>query len=96
MGDAGAETAQEVEKKITQVAQVVLDVVAENPQEPHVADQVHPATVQKHAGEQGEDRVAERDVGMGREETHPRGHHPQGEEQLLQATLTESDFVEKS
>ena len=29
----------------------VFDVVAEDPQEPHVAQHVHPAAVKKHGGE---------------------------------------------
>ena len=32
------------------MAQTVLDVVAEDPQVPHVSDQVQPAAVQEHRG----------------------------------------------
>ena len=31
--------------------QAILDIIAENPQIPHVADQVHPTAVQKHGWE---------------------------------------------
>ena len=34
------------------MAENVLDVVAVNPEEPHVPDQVHPAAMQKHGGKQ--------------------------------------------
>ena len=29
----------------------LLDALAEDPEEPHVADEMHPATVHEHAGE---------------------------------------------
>ena len=43
-----------VEQQETPVPHAVLDVVAEYPQESHVAEQVHPAAVQKHGTEQGQ------------------------------------------
>ncbi len=37
--------------------ELVFDVVAENEERPHIADQMHPAAVQEHAAEKREDFV---------------------------------------
>ena len=47
------DAATEIEKQKTQVPKRVFDIVAEDPQEHHVADQVEPTAVQKHAGKKG-------------------------------------------
>ena len=39
------------------MARGVLDVVPEDPQEQHVAAEMHPATVQEHRGEHGDQRI---------------------------------------
>src|SRR5215813_4752181 len=44
-------SAEEIEKDKTSVTQPVLDVVAKNPEVEHVADDVGPAAVEKHRGE---------------------------------------------
>jgi hypothetical protein len=43
--------AHQIKQQKLAVAQNVLDVVAENPQEPHVAEHVQPAGMQKHGSE---------------------------------------------
>ena len=58
MGSAGDQPAQQVKKQVTEGAEPVLDVVAEEPEEPHVAQQVHPTAVHEHAGQQGESDLA--------------------------------------
>ncbi len=45
---AGAESCQKVEERKTPVAQAILHVIAENPQVPHVSDQMQPSAVQEH------------------------------------------------
>src|SRR5690606_3953136 len=45
------ETREEVERHEARVAHRVLDVVAEDPEEPEVAQEVEPAAVEEHRGE---------------------------------------------
>jgi hypothetical protein len=45
----------------------VLDIVAEDPQEQHVAAQVQPAAVQEHRGDERQ---------LGRHQNHPRRQRP--------------------
>src|SRR3954451_8571214 len=45
----GHEAAEDVEEEEAEPAEAVLDVVAEDPQVQHVADQVDPAAVEEHA-----------------------------------------------
>src|SRR5207302_9286740 len=46
------DAAAQVEKEIAAAPKYVLDIVAEDPKEKHVADQVKPAAVQEHAGQE--------------------------------------------
>lgn len=55
MAEAGAYAADEVKKKIGKMAEVVLDVIAEDPKEKHVSGDMSPAAVQKHASEDREE-----------------------------------------
>ena len=43
----------EIEEQELEPAETILDIVAEDPQEQHVAEQMHPAAVQEHRGEDG-------------------------------------------
>src|SRR5262249_48358621 len=64
MNDSGAESAEQIEYKVREVAKPILDIVAENPQVPHVPDQMQPAAVQKHGRQEGQADGAERKVGL--------------------------------
>ena len=44
-------SARQVEQKVLAMAENIFHVIAEYPQEQHVAQHVHPAGVQKHVGE---------------------------------------------
>src|ERR1039457_2423840 len=44
--------AHEIKEQVAERAELVFDVVSENPQKPHVADDVEKSAVQKHAGDQ--------------------------------------------
>jgi hypothetical protein len=44
--------AEEIEEKIAEVAQTVLDIVTEDPQAPHIAEEMDPAPVKEHVGEE--------------------------------------------
>ncbi len=50
---AGGDAARQIENREAQRAHAVFDVVPEDPQRPHIADDVRPSAVQKHAGEEG-------------------------------------------
>jgi hypothetical protein len=43
--------AHEIEEQIFEVAQYVLHVIPEDPQIEHIAEQMEPASVQEHSGE---------------------------------------------
>src|SRR5438445_1830404 len=55
---AAATPRNQVEDREAHAPHRVLDVVTEDPQEPHVADQVHPGAVQEHRGENVRDLPA--------------------------------------
>ena len=55
LGRRRREAAEEVEEEEADLAERVLDVVAEDPEEEHVAEQVHPAAVQEHRRERGQE-----------------------------------------
>ena len=57
MRDARANPAHEIEKQIAEWSELVFDVVPENPEKPHVADDVEKSAMQKHAGEQRQERL---------------------------------------
>jgi hypothetical protein len=66
---------RDVEQQVAHVPEAVLDVVAEHPQVQQVADDVDPAPVQEHRGDDGQGHVgqevvtpAERLVQAGRHE----------------------------
>ena len=54
----------------------IFDVISENPQKQHIADQVEPAAVQKHAGQHSRPRRHHVQMGcqMRRAEQHRRDH----------------------
>ncbi len=51
MGQRGDQTCEEVKAQVAEEAEAILDVVAEDPQEQHVAPEMHQAAVEEH-GEQ--------------------------------------------
>ena len=51
VGECRQHAGHQVEEQILNVAESRFDVVAEHPQEQHVADEVHQAAVDEHAGE---------------------------------------------
>ena len=52
LGEARERAAEQVEAEEPEPPEAILDVVAEDPQVEHVAQQVHPAAVQELAGDQ--------------------------------------------
>ena len=51
MNEPRRQPGQEIEQKKTEPAHALFHVVAEDPERPHVADDMEPAIVQEHAGE---------------------------------------------
>src|SRR4029079_5941160 len=64
LGQRRCDAADEVEDEERDPAKAILDVVAEDPQVQHVAEDVQPATVQEHAGDHPERRPAEVVAGL--------------------------------
>src|SRR5439155_14634309 len=56
LGEAGDDAAQQVEAQEDDPAQAVLDVVAEDPQDEHVAQEMQPAAVEELVRQEGQDR----------------------------------------
>ena len=84
LADGGEDAAHQIKDDEAAVADAVLDVVAEDPQVPHVADHVRPAPVQEHRGDERrrakmrrDDAVhlqeGRQDVGRQRHLVEPRG-----------------------
>ncbi len=46
--------AEDIEEEVADAAHRIFHVVPEDPEEPHVADEVKPAAVEKHGGERGD------------------------------------------
>src|SRR5579871_6146518 len=53
---ASCYAAEQIEEKVGDVPVEVLDVVAKDPEEQHVPKQVRDPTMQKHAGQNGQNR----------------------------------------
>ena len=67
----GAEAAKEIEHGELRVPHRVLDVVPEDPQEPHVADQVQPPAMHEHGREQRDvPRLGIHDAGQAARDRH--------------------------
>jgi hypothetical protein len=61
VGETRAYAANQIEKKVRYVAEMVFHIVAENPEEEHVSGDVHEAAVQEHTcedREQGSFKIA--------------------------------------
>ena len=79
LGEYRGDTAAEIQDEVAEGAEHVFDVVAENPQEQHVAGEVEHAAMQEHAGEDRRPRRQDRKFGrqLRIAEQHRRDH-PEG------------------
>src|SRR5882762_7771853 len=95
--EARGDTSEQVEQEETHSAHAVFDGFAEEPESPHVGDEVQPAPMQKHAGQ-------ERPVVVDRESdcARPFGmavasrDHAEQVEKLLQLFRGELELAEKN
>lgn len=72
MEEIRADAAEQIEEEIGEMAEVVFDVIAEDPEEEHVAADVKEARVEEHAGEQWQEGGFEGNV-AGKESGDVRG-----------------------
>jgi hypothetical protein len=93
---SGREPAHQIEEEKAEPSHPVLDVVAEDPQEPHVRDEVKPAPVQEGAGDEREIAVVRKANvgGPGRIAVTAR-NQPAQHDQELQPVFRESDLVKE-
>lgn len=95
LGSGRREAAEKVEDQKTNAAHGILDIVAENPEEPQVADNMEPAVVEEHVrekrlpvGRRGNDIVemtAEWNTRAGRDGSEElSGNEPEGADRLEQ------------
>src|SRR5437868_10250401 len=94
--ETGEQAREEVEDQEAARSHAILDVVAEDPEHPHVADDVGPAAVKEHAGEKRPVIVyrqakLHRPLGMG----VASGHDPENVEEALEVLGPEGQLVEE-
>ena len=81
----GGDSAEQVEDKIAAMTHAVFDVVAEDPEIEHVADQMHPAAMHEHRSENGERRRYDLQF---RRELLSAEQHGRNDAQRIDRTLT--------
>src|SRR6185503_651139 len=92
--EPGREAAEEIKEDEAERAERVLDVVAEDPEKPHVSDQVQPSAVQEHRREERRDDAAPPEL-AGLETVR---HLPRHERELREESVqlpTERYLIEK-
>src|SRR5437868_10870431 len=94
VGEAREHAREKVEDQEAARSHAILDVVAEDPEHPHVADDVGPAAVKEHAGEKRPVIVyrqakLHRPLGMG----VASGHDPENVEEALEVLGPEGQLV---
>ena len=55
LGERRGDPAEQIKSEELHVAEAVLDIVAEDPQKQHVAEEMQPAAMHEHGGENGDD-----------------------------------------
>ena len=63
--EAGRRAANQIEDQIFRRAENIFDVIAEDPEEPHVAQDMHPPAMQEHGCQQGEEAEVVRHQAIG-------------------------------
>jgi len=89
-----AQTADQVKYEVREMAQAVLNVVSENPEVPHVADQMEPASMQEYRSEE-----RQRDSGKGNMRLWPgeyrRRNNSIMHNESFEAAASKRQFVKK-
>src|ERR1700683_281892 len=57
LGDGGSQPGGKIKASVGKMSEMVFDIAAENPQEPHIADDVEPSSVKKYGSEDRNERV---------------------------------------
>lgn len=75
LGDTRAQSAYEIEAEVGKMAEAVFHIGPEEPQEPHIADDVQPAPMQEHRRKQGKEALCEGVVRVGESQLRARRDH---------------------
>jgi hypothetical protein len=84
MDQPGSDPAKEIEDEVTGMTEPVLHVIPEDIKEPHVAEDVKEAAVEKHRSDEGEDLLEGRKLGGETRVGIPDGNNSVEEESFLQ------------
>src|SRR5260370_36292734 len=98
MQEPRADPTEQIKEEIRQVPKKVLDIVAKNPQKEHVPGDVQEARMEKHAGNQGQERYFKAGVSRheSREASRDRGvREEQGVKGPAWEGSLEANFVDK-
>ena len=96
MGETGDHAAKDVENEKTAVAHPVFHVVAEDPEEPHVADDVEPSSMDEKAREERPPVVHGDPQGPGPFGMGETGRDdPEEDEEFLEAVRGKAQFQEE-
>src|SRR5688572_9320434 len=79
---AGGNAAEQIEHQVFAVAKHILDIVAVDPEEPHVADEVHPAAMEEHGSDQ-------------RRQFEARGHHGVLIDEVVPRKIVKGNFEQE-
>src|SRR5258707_9865651 len=95
MCQTGRQAAKDVEQYVSEVAEEVLDIVAEDPEEQHVAKQMCGTAVKKHASEKRKQRGFEVAMADGEQVIKARGNCAVHRGQCVLRSVRECQFVEE-
>src|SRR5262245_48428393 len=83
MRQRGDDAAEQVKEDVTPVPETILDVVTENPERQHIAEEMHPASMQEHGREDRWNRKRNRDEAVGLDERVERGRRLRDQRELV-------------
>ena len=86
--------AGDVEQEIAHVPERILDIVAEDPQEQHVGQQMHPVRMQERIGDQRH-LVRDPGDGFGDQIAHDDGDHAEAEHHCVEPVRRQGDLDQK-
>src|ERR1700733_4729071 len=94
--DSRADSTNQIEPEIRKMAEAIFDVAAKNPEEPHVADNVQPAAMQKHRGKKRHNCINDgQTVLPGKCELQLPRHHAVMNDEKLRHVLVERKLKEE-
>ena len=82
MEKRGGDPTEEIEEEVLEVAEDVFDIVAVDPEEPHIADEVQPSAMEEHAS---------KDINP----LEAAGYKAIFEQEMVEGEFVEGEFVEE-